>query len=179
MEAAWQQRLSDQMAKFQSNMHMGDGLPFADHAALGLNVFGDTCKLSSLHPHRQLLQLLQQHIALSPTLAHSWKRYADLESIGNWTTTSALDGFEFTACIGTIWDQYNDTAQFVNGGFWSTPYTWQDVWRRTFRVDTVIGLPQQATAAARAVAVVPAEKLLGCLPTMDWVFASPQPCRAL
>ena len=76
-----------------------------------------------------------------------------------------------------VCSQYNDTRYFVNGAFYGVPYVWQDVWRRTFRLDTVIGLPQHTSTAQRVVAIVPAEKLLGCAPTTEWIFASPQPCR--
>jgi len=180
VEEEWKERLSDQLAVFNARTYMGDGLPFTNpsSANLDLHVFDVTCKLHVLHPHRCLLQLLQQQIAMSPTLSHSWQRYADLETIKHWRTTSALDVFEFSACIATICHQYNDTRYFVHGAFHSLPYAWHDMWRRTFRLDTVIGLPQHATAAQRTVAIVPAETLLGCAPTIDWIFASPQPCRA-
>ena len=168
------------LAVFHARTSLSDGLPFADSSLrnLDLHVFDTTCTLHVHHPHRCLLQLLQQQVAVSPTLSNSWQCYADLETIKSWRTTSDLDVFEFSACLATVCSHYNDTRSFVNGAFYGIPYVWHDVWRRTFNLDTVIGLPQHTSAAQRVVAIVPAEKLLGCAPTAEWIFASPQPCRA-
>ena len=180
LEIECKERLYDQLAVFKAGTYMGDGLPFTDSSSsnLDLHVFDVTCKLRVLHPHRRVLQLLQRQIAMSPTLSHNWQRYANLETIKHWRTTSALDLFEFSACVATICRQYNHTQCFVHGAFHGLPYAWHDMWRRTFRLDTVIGLPQHTTAAQRVVAIVRGETLLRCAPTIDCVFASPQPCRA-
>ena len=160
---------------------LDDNQPFLSpsSARLDLSTFDCHQQFSPLHPHRKQLQLLQQHIATSPSLSHAWRRYADLESMSSWNTTTQLDVFEFTACLGAVHRQCNDNQFFLPGCSWRTPYPWLDMWRRTFQMDTMLGIPQHTTPAARAVANVPAERLLGCAPSIEWIFASSRPCRAL
>ena len=162
VELAWNQRLSDPIAVYNQRTCLDDNQPFLSPSSAKLDPRTFDChqKLSPLHPHRKQLQLLQQHIATSPSLSHAWRRYEDLESISSWNTTTQLDVFEFTACLAAVHRQYNDNHFFLPGCSWRTPYPWLDIWRRTFQLDTMLGIPQHTTPAARAVANVPAERLL-------------------
>ena len=126
-----------------------------------------------------MLQLLQQHMRLSPTLQQAWLRYADLESIENWRQVASLDAHDFAAILHTIHTQYHDTVRYMQGSHWTIPRPWEYLWRQTFRLDTVVGITPIHTAAKRVASVVPAERLIGCIPDPSWIFHSPEACRCL
>ena len=108
-----------------------------------------------------------------------WQRYADLESITNWRQVAALDAHDFTAIAHTIHTQYHDTRLFFQDSHWTVPRPWEYLWRQTFKLDTVIGIAPSHTGARRVTAIVPAEKLIGCVAEPDWIFSSPEDCRCL
>jgi|UniRef100_A0A7S4GA06 hypothetical protein len=81
-------------------------------ASIDVSSFDNSAPLFTLHPHRKMLQLLQQHLRTSPTLNRTWQRYAHLESISNWRQVAALDAHDFTAIAHTIHTQYHDTRIF-------------------------------------------------------------------
>ena len=148
-------------------------------ASIDVSSFDNSAPLFTLHPHRKMLQLLQQHLRTSPTLNRAWQRYADLESISNWRQVAALDAHDFTAIAHTIHTQYHDTRIFFQGSHWAIPRPWEYLWRQTFKLDTVIGITPSNTGARRVTAFVPAEKLIGCIAEPDWIFSSPEDCRCL
>ena len=146
---------------------------------IDISSFDTSAPLHALHPCRKMLQLLQQHVRLSPTLQQMWMRYTELESIENWRQVASLDAHDFAVILYTIHTQYHDTSKFIQGSHWTIPRPREHMWRQTFHLDSVIGITPGHTAARRVACTVPAEKLMGGVQEPQWIFQSPEACRCL
>ena len=143
---------------------------------IDISSFDTNAPLHALHPCRKMLQLLQQHMRLSPTLQQIWMRYTELESIENWRQVASLDAQDFAAILHTIHTQYHDTPTYMQGSHWTIPPPWEHLWRQTFHLDSVIGFTPGHTAARRVACTVPAEKLMGGVSEAQCIFQSPESC---
>ena len=174
-ERPWLQRVQNTVRRHRAvlNRSMYGSTP------IDISSFDTSAPLHVLHPCRKMLQLLQQHMRLSPTLQQMWLRYTELESIENWRQVASLDAHDFTAILHTIHTQYHDTTTYMQGSQWTIPRPWEHLWRQTFCLDSVIGIAPGHTAARRVGSTVPAEKLMGCVHDPKWIFQSPETCRCL
>ena len=121
VEQLWFDRLNHTTARHRKII----GRQFYGTPSINLEYFDFHSTLSTLHPHRKMVQLLQQHIAQAPTVKSLWHRYAELESVQCWKQVAALDVYDFAGILLSVHLQYNDTRFFIPGSNWNVPRTWQ------------------------------------------------------